>query len=349
MSDRIELKEIDRSNMRELLQKFPEQFEVAYRIGSEADIKLDRAKIRNVIFAGMGGSAIGGDVIIDIVKKQLFFPAAVNRNYYLPPYVDNSTLVVISSFSGNTEESLSSFEDAKNKGAQILCITSGGKLYDLAHAHGYPVIRIPGGMPPRCALGYLSVPVLKIFAQNNIFSIKEREFEATISLLKELSALYCPDSSDNLALATAQNLIGKIPVIYSSADFLFSAAMRWKGQFSENAKVLAFANFFPELNHNEIVGWEQHPDLLKKFQLIYLQDDTDHPRNQTRMEITKSILENVTNPILVFKPEGKSRLEKLFSIIYLGDWISYYLAILNRVDPTPIQKIEILKNELSKI
>jgi glucose/mannose-6-phosphate isomerase len=204
-------------------------------------------------------------------------------------------------------------------------------------------------MPPRCALGYLSIPVLTVLARNGIVEAGENDFNETLNLLKALSEKYSPDSGENLAVEVAEKLSGKIPVIYSTSDMLSSVAMRWKGQFSENAKVLAFANAFPELNHNEIVGWEQLPDFLTNFQIIYLKDAQDHQRNKSRMEITKDILEKVTNPILSFETQGQSRLTRLFSLIYLGDMTSFYLAILNGVDPTPIEKIQILKDKLSRI
>ncbi len=150
-----------------------------------------------------------------------------------------------------------------------------------------------------------------------------------------------------MALNLANQLKNKIPILYSTADFLYPVGVRWKGQFSENAKVLAFCNAFPELNHNEIVGWERLPNMLTNFQIIYLRDREDYDRNQTRMKVTRDILEKVTAPIIELFTEGKSKLARLFSLIYLGDWVSFYLAAINGVDPTPIEKIEILKDRLS--
>ena len=349
MLEADDIAKIDRSRMIDLLLNFPAQFEEAIRIGEQADIALARNKIANIVFAGMGGSAIGGNVIIDVVKDQLHLPAFVNRNYYLPQFVDGNSLVFISSFSGNTEESLGCFQDAIDKEAQIVCITSGGKLQNLAREKGVPAIQIPGGMPPRCALGYLSVPLMQILSKAGICKIQQSDFQETLSLLRDLSAEYAPSAADNLAWKIANQLTGKIPIIYTTADFLSSAALRWKTQFSENAKLLAFVNVFPELNHNEIVGWQQLPNLLNSFQVIYLQDHEDFERNKIRMSITKSIIEKHTNPIIELQTKGNSRLARIFSLIFLGDMISFYLAMLNHVDPTPIENIKILKRELSKM
>ncbi|NOZ62774.1 MAG: bifunctional phosphoglucose/phosphomannose isomerase [Calditrichaeota bacterium] len=346
-TDQIET--IDKSNMVKLLREFPRQFNQAMEIGNNANISLAAEKIKNILFVGMGGSAIGGDVIISCVGDQLRVPAQVNRNYVLPNFVNENTLVVVFSFSGNTEESLSCFSEALNRKAQIVCVTSGGKLKQHAGENKIPVITIPGGMPPRCALGYLSVPALLLLSRNELVSVEKEDFQETLALLKELAEKYSPQSAENLAMRTAEQLAGKIPVIYSSNDMLNSVALRWKCQFSENAKQLAFANVFPELNHNEIVGWDQLPELLRKFQIIYLKDAQDNPRNAARMSITKEILEQVTNSVLSFQTLGKSRLARLFSLIYLGDMTSFYLAIRNKVDPTPIEKIQILKDKLSQI
>jgi len=338
----------DKHNMLKLLTTFPKQFQEACNIGNSFDHKIDAQKIKNIVFVGMGGSAIGGDVIISCLSDELTIPAEVNRNYFLPVYVDQSTLVIVSSFSGDTEESLSCYQNARSKNAQIVCITSGGELLNKAEHDGVPAIFIPGGVPPRTALGYLSIPILVLLVKSGLASFKPEEFEETQNLLTVLAKKYAPDNKNNPAIKLAQQLYEKIPIIYSSADLLSVAAMRWKGQFSENAKMLAFVNVFPELNHNEIVGWEQLPELLKQFQIIYLRDNKDFSRNQKRMDITKNILDSVTNPIIEFKTEGVSRLARLFSLIYLGDMVSFYLAMLNNVDPTPIEKIQLLKDRLKE-
>ncbi len=343
----INLPKTDRSNMLQLLTAFPGQFQQAREIGERHNFKVNRDEVKNIVFAGMGGSAIGGDLIISCLGSQLKVPALVNRNYFLPQFVNGSSLVIISSYSGNTEESLSCYADARKKDAQIVTISSGGKLAQQASQNGIPIIEIPGGMPPRTALGYLTVPLLIFLTRAGLATIESEAFDETEKLLTQKADLYAPETKDNKALNLADQLKNKIPILYSTADLLYPVGMRWKGQFSENAKVLAFCNFFPELNHNEIVGWERLPGMLANFQIIYLKDRDDYDRNRTRMKITQEILEKVTSPIIELDTEGNSRLARLFSLICLGDWVSFYLAAINGIDPTLIEKIQILKDRLS--
>lgn len=349
MNAHINIPDFDRHNMLELVMSFPTQFHHARQIGSDFTCAIDAKRIKTIVFVGMGGSAIGGDLVISYLGDQLTRPATVIRNYALPSYVDSSTLVIISSYSGNTEESISGMEQAEKKKAQLLCITSGGEVATKARQRHLPVIAIPGGAPPRTALAYLSVPVILFLTKHGFAHDISTELDETELLLKQKAERYAPDSKDNPAFALAETLRGKIPILYSSADLLGVVGLRWKGQLSENAKVLAFQNVFPELNHNEIVGWEQLHHLFQHFQIIYLRDQADHPRNQKRMAITKKILEQVAPPIVELFTEGNSRLARLFSLIYLGDMVSFYLAILNGIDPTPIEKIQMLKDQLQLI
>ncbi|UCE07853.1 MAG: bifunctional phosphoglucose/phosphomannose isomerase, partial [bacterium] len=319
------------------------------QIGEAFDLEINRHKIKNILFVGMGGSAISGDLIISCLNNELKVPAFVNRNYFLPNFVDQSSLVVVSSYSGNTEESLSCYDDARAKRSQIFGIASGGKLSHKAKQDDIPLIRIPGGAPPRTALGYLSIPILILLSRSGFATVEKGDLDETEKLLEQKLANYSPNAQDNLAFNLAERFKDKIPILYSSADFLSVVGMRWKCQFSENAKVLAFCNVFPEFNHNEIVGWQRLPHLLTKFQIIYLRDHDDYNRNQKRMNITQEIIERVTSPIIELFTEGNSRLSRLFSLIYLGDWVSFYLAIVNGIDPSPIEKIQILKDRLSSI
>lgn len=340
------VQQIDRSNMLQLLTSFPKQFQEARQIGASFDLKIDRDNIKHLLFAGMGGSAIGGDLIISCLSHELTIPALVIRNYFLPHFVDQSSLVIVSSYSGNTEESLSCYQEAKREKAQIVCITSGGQLAEQARYDGMPLVMIPGGAPPRTALGYLSIPILILLARSGFTMSGNSDLDETEKLLWQKSAQYSPAVPDNFAYSLAQKLEAKIPILYSSVEFLEVVGRRWKGQFSENAKVLAFMNVFPELNHNEIVGWERLGSLLKNFQIIYLRDKEDYERIQKRMAVSRQILEGVTCPVIELVTEGKSRLTRLFSLIYSGDWVSYYLALINGLDPTPVEKIQILKDKL---
>ena len=182
------------------------------------------------------------------------------------------------------------------------------------------------------------------------FRSKKKEIDETISLLKSKSKLYGdPTSPENKALRIAETLYGKLPVVYSSADRFDTVNVRWRGQFSENAKTLAYGHVFPELNHNEIVGWEVLGEIMKKIHVVILRDKGDHARVRLRMDITKEIIREFADGITELHSEGEGLLARMFSLLYLGDWVSFYLAILNGVDPTPVKKIDYLKESLGKV
>ncbi|HTR80480.1 MAG TPA: bifunctional phosphoglucose/phosphomannose isomerase [Bacteroidota bacterium] len=342
--------QFDRSGMFGLIAGFPRQIEEAVAIGEAAHIKLPISKVHNIVVSGLGGSAIGGDLLRSYLADEIGVPIAVSRHYFLPKYVDERSLVVISSYSGNTEETISSLNDAGRRKAKILCITSGGEVKRIALKKKYPLIEIPGGLPPRAALGYSFFPTLIALSHLGFYRSKKKEISETVSLLKEKSKHYGdPTSPDNKALRIAETLHGKLPVVYSSADRFDTVNVRWRGQFSENAKILAYGHVFPELNHNEIVGWEVLKDIMKKIHVIILRDKGDHGRVRLRMDITKEIIREFAAGITELQSEGESLLARMFSLLYLGDWVSFYLAILNGVDPTPVKKIDYLKESLGKV
>jgi len=211
------------------------------------------------------------------------------------------------------------------------------------------LVKIPGGLQPRCALGYsfftLMILLSKLGFLKNLFP----DIDAVISKIEKKSALYANfNSEENTAITLANKLKGKLPVVYSSVDILDVVNLRWRGQLSENAKVLAYGNFFPEMNHNELVGWKLNEDILKKIVVLMLKDDADNERIKLRMEITSGILNRYANDIIKLKGEGNSKLERIFDLVYLGDWVSYYLAIINKINPTPVEAIDFLKNKLSE-
>ncbi|MDE3056827.1 MAG: bifunctional phosphoglucose/phosphomannose isomerase [Bacteroidota bacterium] len=340
----------DPSNMRQLIAGFSKQVEGAAAIGETARIKLSAASIRNIVVSGLGGSAIGGDLLRSYLAGEINVPIAVSRHYFLPRYVNEKSLVIISSYSGNTEETISSHKDAAKRKAKILCITSGGTVKAFAQQKKHPLIEIPGGLPPRAALGYSFFPTLTALSKLGLIRTQKKEIKETIALLQKKSDVYSNhESENNPALELAKKVHGKLPVMYSSADRFDTVNLRWRGQFAENAKMLSYGNLFPELNHNEIVGWEAQKDVMQKIHVVMLRDRDDHPRVQLRMEITKNIIGDFADGITEVQSEGTSLLARMFSLLYLGDWVSFYLAMLNHVDPTPVKKIDFLKNELSKV
>jgi len=341
---------IDKSNMLDLLVSFPDQFAAGRKIGEESVLNIDLdIPIDNVVFAGMGGSAISGDLIISCIGDELQIPMAVSRDYSLPPHVSDTSLVYIMSYSGNTEESVSAYKGARDRNANIICVTSGGKIGEFTAQDNVPVFKIPGGQPPRTALGYIMLPILISLIRLGLIEDMTQDLDEAHKLLIRLSNDYNPHTENNLAYENALKLDKKIPLIYSSTEIMRVVAMRWKCQFNENAKIHSFYNVFPEMNHNEIVGFDQLKDIFQKFQVIYLQDKDDYYRINNRMDVTEKILERQDLDVLRFHTEGNSRLARLFSLIYLGDMISYYLALNYSMDPTPIKNINILKEELEKL
>lgn len=341
---------VDTSNMYSLIKKFPEQVEEAVTIGNATSPRPAVSNARNIVLSGLGGSAIGGDLLKSYLARELKIPFIVNRHYTLPGFVDKNSLVIISSYSGNTEETLSSFKEAQKRGAKVLCISSGGEVGKLAKKKKSPIITIPGGLPPRAALGYSFFPLLIALGKLGLIRNKRQEIAETLTMLKSKSDEYgSPDAASNKALQIAGQLRGRIGIIYSSTERFDAVATRWRGQMAENGKSLMFSHVLPEMNHNELVGWKSLTDQMQEMQVVLLRDQDDHPRVKVRMDITRSIIAERTQHITEVWSEGTSSLTRMFSLVYLGDWVSFFLAILHGINPTPVDVIDYLKNELAKV
>ncbi len=344
------IQSVDPSNQRKDIREFSRQVEEAVTIGKNAKVKIPRKGIRSIVVTGLGGSAIGGDVLRSYLAGEIAVPIIVNRFYSLPEFVDSSTLVVISSYSGNTEETISAYKDAIRKKAAILCITTGGVVGEMARKYRHPRIAIPTGLQPRAALGYSFFPLLMTLARNGYIKNKTKDIKETVALLRDLAEKYnLPDAAANDALSLAQRVYGKLPIIYSSTEKFDSVNLRWRGQICENAKQLAFGNVFPELNHNELVGWKVLKNLMLQIELIILRDKEDHKRVAARMDITQQLLRDYAGNVTEVHSKGKSLLARMFSLIHLGDWVSYWLAILNQENPAPVKAIDYLKSKLAEI
>lgn len=350
-----EVRLIDRTDMLGRVLNQPQHFRDALARAQAVRVELKLESIRHVVIAGLGGSAIGGELVKNLTYQQLPVPLTVCRSYHLPKFVDAHTLVISSSYSGNTEETLSTFQQALQRGAQIVCLTSGGQIGALAEAKGLTKFSLPGGFPPRSALVHLIVPILKILHACRFIADPAPDIDETITVLEKLGQRYQPQNQtpENVAKSLAQALRQRLPLIYA-AEIYEAVAWRWKEQFCENSKVLAWHNAFPELNHNELVGWGLRREFDQNFQVIYLQDQQAsvaeiHPRNHARMELTKTLIAQSGVPVISVAAEGRSLLARFFSLIFLGDMASVYLAVLNGVDPTPVEKIDYLKNQMAKI
>jgi len=345
-----DIKRIDPKGMYQWIADFPQQVEAAVRIGKKTKVKVQTKGIRNIVLTGLGGSAIGGDLLRSYLADELAVPFIVNRYYAMPGFVDRNSLVIVSSYSGNTEETIAAHKDATRRRARVLCISTGGETEKLAKLFKQPWIQIPGGLSPRAALGYSFFPLLVVFQRLGLVKSKAKEIAETIALLKVKSALFADVASpDNAALKLAGELKGRLPVIYSPAEHLDAVNVRWRGQFAENAKQLAYGNVLPEMNHNELVGWNVLRDLMRQMHVVFLRDEGTHPRVAIRERITAQLVSQHAVMVTQIPSEGKTLLARMFSLIHMGDWVSFYLAILNNQDPEPVAAINYLKGELAKV
>ncbi|HSQ74771.1 MAG TPA: bifunctional phosphoglucose/phosphomannose isomerase [Bacteroidota bacterium] len=341
---------IDKSNMFALLRGFPAQVAEAVEIGQKANVRMRTAGLRQIVVCGLGGSAIGGDLLRSYCADELRIPFLVNRHYTLPRFVGPDTLVIISSYSGNTEETNAAHREAIKRKARILCISSGGMTASLARKMKSPLITVPGGLPPRAALGYSFFPLLLALTNLGLIGNKQKELKETRALLEARADVYSsPDPASNPALALAMDLQHRIVICYSSTERFDTVNTRWRGQIAENGKSLAFGHVLPEMNHNELVGWKVLSEAMGEMHVLFLRDTADHPRVQIRMGLTRDIIGHYTDHVTEVWSEGKGLLARMFSLITLGDWVSYYLAILHGEDPTPVAVINHLKTELGKV
>lgn len=344
------IRQIDKSAMLDLLLDFPLQCLAASDIAKNSNILFKKIDFKKVVFAGLGGSAIGGDLVRSSLYFESKFPIMVFREYDLPSFLDEQTLVFISSYSGNTEETLSAYQQAKEKGASIVVISSDGRLKEYCFNDKITFIEIPPGLPPRSALGYLSIIPLKILEGLDLVSSKQEDIKDVISVLNGLKDKCLNPRiglKDNIAKYIAHKIFNKFVVIYSASINFDVAVARLRTQLNENAKCLASSHLLPEMNHNEIVGWQNPKRLFKNFIVVLLNDKGIHPRVKKRMEITRQILNKEDIPVLEISSRGNSLLSRIFSLIYIGDFLSFYLAILYGVDPTPVDRITFLKRQLS--
>lgn len=345
----ISLKSFDRQNMYDKIIDFHKQLITGIDIGRNADMKgLKQDKFKNIILAGMGGSAISGDLLKSFLQGELSIPFDVHRNYGLPWYADKGSLVICSSYSGNTEETLSAYEMALEVNCNIFCITTGGELSGRAKQHGGPVVTIPSGLMPRSALGYSFAPLIIIFGRLGLCRDYSFELKQTAEKLELWGNQYRFESAKNDAYDLALKLAGKIVVIYSGSNYMDVVGHRFKGQICENAKQLAFCNVFPEFNHNELVGWELSASSQNSLIVVILRDINDHKQIARRMDIVSKIISEKKVEVIELHTRGDDFLTRLFSLIQLADYTSFYMALLNGVDPTPIKVINYLKEKLAE-
>ncbi len=341
---------VDPSDMLGAVERFGDQVREALSIGrSVADLPPAEG-LHAVVVLGMGGSGISGDVVSVLAPPAgLRAPVVTVKGYSLPSWVDSSTLVFAVSYSGNTEETLDCFDQAAEAGARLVAVTSGGRLAELAGESGITTFRIPGGMQPRASLGYLFVPILCCLEGMGIVEGTTAALAGAAGMLDERSSEFGRDSGldSNPTKRLAKDLAGYVPVIYGSEGPLSVAALRWKAQLNENAKVPAFHNSFPELNHNETVGWQNLEEFGSSCHLVVLRERGEHPRVEKRIDITLDLLSGSIGHTAQVCARGENPVERLLDLMYFGDFTSVYLALALGQDPTPVRRIEELKKRLA--
>lgn len=327
--------------MYDLIKQFPQQVREAIEIGAAAELELNSQNIHNIVVLGLGGSAFGGEIVKDYSFDKIKSPINILRGYTLPGYVGPGSLVIASSYSGNTEETLTTSTEALKRGAQLVCVTSGGQLADWAEANNIPLIRIPGGRPPRASCGYSLVQQLFVLHAAGQLPDFKADLEEALAVLETFA-------DENETKALAQKLTDRAIAIYSS-DAAESAAIRWRQQINENSKQLCWHHVVPEMNHNELVGWELPKFITQKSVALLLRTDYDHVRVRLRWDINSQILQQRGAEIVNIQAKGKSKLAQLIYLLHYGDLLSWYLAEINGVAATPVDVINYLKGELAKI
>jgi len=326
--------------MKDLIAGFGKQLRHALEIGANACLKSNQKDIRNVMITGLGGSGIGGTIVSELVADECIVPIRTNKGYHLPEYINENSLVICSSFSGNTEETLEAFSKAKAKGAEIACVTSGGKLLELAIENDLNYIQLPTAESPRTMMGYSITQLLHFL---NHYGLIGDSFKADLnnaaSLIDNLQEKIQADAE-----RIADHLEGKMPVVYA-CDGYEGMAVRFRQQFNENAKMLGWHHIVPEMNHNELVGWRNTNENLA---VIFFRNDTDYERNQKRLEINKEVISKYTSSVMEFWSKGESMIEKTFYFVNVGDHVSYILSKRNGVSAKEIDVIDNLKGALAE-
>jgi glucose/mannose-6-phosphate isomerase len=347
LDDVERIRKIDKRDMLSFCVNASKHYEEAVKIARKFSIGYPEPQ--KIIVAGMGGSAIGGELLKDWAREKLPIPIEVEREYSLPAYADKNTLVFVVSYSGETEETLSVFVEAIKRNCMIVCLGSEGKLLEYAEKLSMPYIRIASGIPPRAALPYLFAPLLIVLEKIGFFSNVNDELCEAIKTLKTISGENSPEkpSKVNFSKSLALKINGTVPVVYGFG-FYRAVAQRFKQQFNENSKIPSKWELLPELNHNEIVGWEKAGKLAKNFSAIFLRDKEEPKEIRNRIEATKELMCKEKVKAFEVWSSGESRLAKMLSTICIGDFTSVYLALLRRVDPTPVKTIVMLKEKMKQ-
>ncbi|MCX7682498.1 MAG: bifunctional phosphoglucose/phosphomannose isomerase [Anaerolineae bacterium] len=341
---------LDPDGMLARIGELPQQCRNAWDLTSDLDLPRAYREVQRVIVLGMGGSAIGGALLEGLVSGECAVPVVIVRDYSIPTFVRGAeTLVVASSYSGNTEETLIALQEALERGTLSIAITTGGQLASLAQEKGIPLLRFDYRSQPRAALGYSFTLLLGLFSRLGLVRDYSADLVEAVEVMREWQMDIGPQvpTAQNAAKSLAERLVNRLPVVYG-AGFLAPVANRWKTQFNENSKHWAFFEVLPELHHNAVVGLGIPTSVRDIVTVLMLRSDMDHPRVRVRWDITAELLAKEGVTCETFYGRGKSKLAQMLSLIHFNDYVSFYLAMLNGVDPTPVRTIAFLKRRLAE-
>jgi glucose/mannose-6-phosphate isomerase len=349
LDDLAYLERIDASKMRNIMLCLPESCLEAYELAEDLELpKQLSPPPRNIVFIGMGGSSIGGSLIRSWASEKSNIPIAICQDYHLPNFVDRYTLVIAVSYSGNTEETLSAFVEAVQRGCSVVTVASGGKLMEFSDELEIPCVRVPPGLPPRGALPYLFMPILSLVRKAGI-GVDPEERNECIEVVRSLRNEIRPESTfeSNRAKQIAFDLLGFTPMVYGWGRYV-PVAQRIKTQFNENSKIPAFWSMLPEGDHNDVIGWDGDKETSKRFCAVVIREPEEPEEIWNRIESTKRVvLASSLGKVIELRATGQAPLAKMFSVLYTGDFASLYLAALRGVDPTPVKVIDRLKIEMA--
>jgi glucose/mannose-6-phosphate isomerase len=339
---------LDRAGMIGRIVGLPQQMRDAWAQAKSTTLPPSHANASAIVICGMGGSAIGGDIARTLVEGELDFPLLIVRGYDLPGFVDRDTLVILSSYSGNTEETLAACDRALEAGARTIAVTTGGVLAQRAAASGFPLLQFHFQGQPREAIGYSSLLMLGVLTQLGYVRDYSDQIAAAADLLESMAANLGPTGDEgNAARMLAARCLGRIVAVYGGG-LMAEVARRWKGQLNENGKTWAFFDQLPELNHNAVLGFRFPEGVARQLLVVMLSAEGNHPRIRLRERVTTELLESSGIEVEPVEAQGSGKFEQVFSALYLGDFVSYYLALANGVDPSDNAAIDQLKAHLAR-